>query len=145
MAGSPGGVESAAGIQGRRPCRERAPHLGAHRVLALAPDLRRAGIRPHRPWLGAQGTLRKCFKLSIRDVVNFRVRADVAKHLFQALPVTVLFYFPAVTPNMVNAAFVYYVIEHGFCQGVPFEAAQNSRGLKFRKTYEPEQIKSKLM
>jgi len=42
--------------------------------------------------------------------------------------------FPAMTPEMVYAAFLYDLIEHRFCQYVPFEAAQKFDGLKLDKT-----------
>src|SRR5215831_8687090 len=53
--------------------------------------------------------------------------------------------FPAMTPNMVYAAFLYDPIEHGFCQSVPFEAAQDFYGLEPHKAsglpqVEPEPV-----
>src|SRR5690242_18470723 len=53
--------------------------------------------------------------------------------------------FPAMTPDMIYAAFLNYLIEHGFCQSVPFEAAQDFHGLEFHKTsglpqVEPEPV-----
>ena len=39
------------------------------------------------------------------------------------------------TPNMVYATILYDPIEHGSCQGVPFEAAQDFHGLELLRAF----------